>query len=234
LRRRGVRRLDVVVAAHGQDDHAAGLVRVVRELPVGELWLPLGSRDDPQIRPVVLAALERGVRVVPGPDADLAGRERAMLPSENDRSVAIIVAWRGLGVLLPGDVEADGEALVADAVARLSTRIVAAAIPHHGARSSSSRNLIDAARPAIAVAQAGRFSRFKHPHPSVVARWAGAGARVWQTGRDGAVELTIRERAATVRTWRWDRGWRTEATVPIATDPWRAAGPPADAPPGGP
>lgn len=224
LRRRRVHHLDVVIAAHGQADHAGGLAPVIRGLSVGELWVPRSSRDDPQLKEAVLAALEREVPVIPGPPPDLASKARAVLPLENDRGVVVAPSWRGRAVLLPADVEADGEEALLSALRGSGLSVVAVAVPHHGSRTSSTPALLDATRPEIAVVQAGRFSRFGHPAPHIVDRWSAAGARLWHAGLDGTIELTVGRDDLAVRTWRADRGWQREARVPLRGAPWQRAG----------
>ncbi len=186
--------------------------------------MPRSARGEPPLKPLVLAALARRVPVIPGPDAEIGSLERATLPIANDRSIVLLPSWDGVGVLLPADIEADGEAAIVQALRDEPVRVVAAAVPHHGARSSSGAPFVDAVRPPIAVVQAGRHHTFRHPAPEVVARWVRAGARLWNTAWDGTVEVTVTRDRAVVRTWRWDRGWRTERTLDLRGDPWRAAG----------
>ena len=63
LARLGVRRLDVLVASHGDRDHRGGLPSVLHGIEVGELWLPHGGLDDPAFTQVVEAARDRGVPI---------------------------------------------------------------------------------------------------------------------------------------------------------------------------
>ncbi len=66
-------------------------------------------------------------------------------------------------------------------------------VPHHGSRTSSSPEFLDAVRPAVAVFQAGYRNRFGHPAPDVVERYRMRGIAVvaspacgaWQWPHDG-------------------------------------------------
>ena len=79
--------------------------------------------------------------------------------------------------------------------------------PHHGSKTSSSEVFISAVQPRWVSVQAGYRSRFGHPHPDVVARYAQHGARLvrsdwsgaarWRFGADGSVAL---------EQWRLDHG----------------------------
>lgn len=219
LRRRGVRRLDVVVASHARPDHVGGLAAVVAALPVGEVWVPLEARGDHRLKPLVLAALQAEVPVIPGPPQEIGAEPRQWLAEPNDRSLVLAPSWQGRTVLLPSDLAEEGEAIVADLLSR--QEVVAVAAPRHGGRGSSTEALIEATRPQVVVAQAGRRSRFGHPTPEVVERWSRAGARVFQTGRDGTIELTISADQLDLRTWRWDRGWRSELSLTLPPEPER-------------
>jgi competence protein ComEC len=103
------------------------------------------------------------------------------------------VAFAGRGVLFAGDLEADGEG---ELVGRRDAGQVVAAdvlkVPHHGSRTSSSPELVDAVAPALAVMSLGWRNQFRFPAPEVVARYLTRGARVLRTDRDGAITLTIR------------------------------------------
>jgi competence protein ComEC len=116
------------------------------------------------------------------------------------------VAAGGTAMLLTGDIERGAErALVRAGLAPAAALLV----PHHGSRSSSSAELLAAARPQLAVAATGYRNRFGHPAPEVQARYAQAGARLLRTDRDGAVELRLSpdglgvqlERARRARYW---------------------------------
>jgi competence protein ComEC len=43
---------------------------------------------------------------------------------------------------------------------------------------------------------AGRFNRYGHPDPQILARLEHAGARVWRTDRDGTITVRVRRDGA--------------------------------------
>jgi competence protein ComEC len=108
--------------------------------------------------------------------------------------------------LMTGDIAMPQEDAM---VARgdLTADVVMAA--HHGSKGSSSPAFVTAVRAAHVVAQAGYLNSYRHPHPSVVARWQDAGAVLHRSDRDGAVVFTsgaeglkvVRERERRRRYW---------------------------------
>jgi competence protein ComEC len=193
----GVRRLDLVVATHADLDHRGGLPAVLRAVPVDALWIPSGGLGEPGFEAVVAAARARAVPVFERG----AGTPRARIGdlvvaplwpppgggsvARNDGSLVVRIEVAGRRVLLPGDLEAAGEAALVASGADLRADVVT--LPHHGSRSSSTALFLQAVAPAIAVASAPCRGRFEMPHTEVLERAHAADASVWWTGRDGAV-----------------------------------------------
>jgi competence protein ComEC len=80
-------------------------------------------------------------------------------------------------------------------------------VPHHGSRTSSTAAFLDAVQPQLAIVQAGYRSRFGHPAPDVLARYAERGIDVVRTDQcgawlwhDGAAHCT---RDVRRRYWHW-------------------------------
>jgi competence protein ComEC len=102
-------------------------------------------------------------------------------------------------MLLTGDIERGAEAeLVRAGLARADLLLV----PHHGSRTSSSADFLAAVQPRHAIAAVGYRSRFGHPHPEVLGRYAAAGLEFLRTDRDGAVTARLGAGAAALQTER--------------------------------
>jgi competence protein ComEC len=197
----GVRHLDLVVATHADLDHRGGLPAVLRAVPVDALWIPSGGLGEPGFEAVVAAARARAVPVfergagTPGSRVgDLMVAPLWPPPgggsvSRNDGSLVVRLEVAGRRVLLPGDLEAAGEAALVASGADLRADVVT--LPHHGSRSSSTALFLKAVAPAIAVASAPCRGRFEMPHAEVLERAHAADASVWWTGRDGAVLIGL-------------------------------------------
>lgn len=198
LKQAGVSRLDLAVLSHPHPDHALGLASALTQVPTERLWMPAGDGDGPLSRQVVAAARDARVEEVeaghpslrlgeatlevlgpPGP------RERELLEGANDRSVVLRVRHGDVTVLLPGDVEADGEA---ELVGQLDAVTVMKA-PHHGSRTSSTEALLARTKPRHVVFCVGRRNRYGFPHPEVEARYRAVGSECWRTDLDGAVTV---------------------------------------------
>ncbi len=105
----------------------------------------------------------------------------------NDKSVVLLVRHGDVTVLLPGDVEEEGEAALL-AEERLGPVTVMKA-PHHGSRTSSTEDFLARLRPRFAIFCVGRHNRFGFPHPEIEARYRTLGTECLRTDVHGAITL---------------------------------------------
>ena len=171
-------RLAAMIVTHDHVDHIGGAFAVLRELEVGELWLPPGIRHSARMSALAELARERGTAVglaQAGVVADLDGIPlRILAPARgaaargNDRSVVVLAGSAPSRLLLPGDLEDPGEeALLASEAALRAEALV---LTHHGSRHGSSLHFLQRVRPDWALVSAGRGNPFGHPHREVVER----------------------------------------------------------------
>ncbi len=109
------------------------------------------------------------------------------------------VLYGDVALLLTGDISSAIDRAIVPSLIPAKTRILKVA--HHGSRTSTSRELLDAWRPQIALISCGRGNPFGHPAPEVVERLTAAGARVYRTDRDGEITVETDGEHAFVRTF---------------------------------
>jgi competence protein ComEC len=78
-------------------------------------------------------------------------------------------------------------------------------VPHHGSRTSSTREFIAATQPRWAVFPVGYRNRFGHPKEAVVERYRASGAQVVRTDHAGAVLVRIDDAGIAVDSYRFLR-----------------------------
>jgi len=199
----GVRRLDLVIASHGDLDHRGGLPAVLRGIDVGRLWLPLGQADAPDFAALRAVARRRGIPVEErgAGSRPLQLGDLRVLPlwppwgyraaNRNDASLVVRVERGPHSLLLPGDLEARGEAGLLASGVELAADILV--VPHHGSRSSSTPAFLERVAARLAVISAPCAGRFPTPHIEVLERLRARDMDIWWTGRDGAVRVSLGE-----------------------------------------
>lgn len=185
----GVNSLDLAIVSHADNDHAGGMPAVLDEWPQAERLGGEPGRGD-----LVLHACRAGQRWsfdgvaihVLRPAA-----QDAADTSSNDHSCVVLVEGKGARLLLTGDISTRIEPAIAAEMDGDDARPLLLSVPHHGSNRSSSQAFIAALQPAMAVASAAWLSRFGHPHPLVLKRYANADARFLNTADSGAVMIHV-------------------------------------------
>ena len=196
LRARGVRALDVLLVTHADLDHLGGVQAVVRGIAVRELWISAQSAAHPAARALLAGAARRAVpvRLVGAGDTARLGELDVELlwppragrtATSNESSIVLRVRGAGSCALLPGDApRAIERALIGELGACAVLKL-----GHHGSRTSSAPEWIARLAPVVAIASAGRRPRAPLPHAEVRAELAGRGVALYETARDGAIEV---------------------------------------------
>ncbi len=214
----GVKRLDYVVLSHNHRDHIGGLHHIIERFHVGTLVLG-PERDDanPLEQELTTLCAARGVPIRRVRQGDMLPANGATIKvlhpppgwpaqqSENNHSLVVHIAWRGISLLLTGDIEAEAEALlVRDGLP--SVEVLKA--PHHGSPTSSTDALLLQTAPMIAVASLETpGARASLMPPDMVARYAAHDIALYRTDWHGGVRIRARKGRIEVDTARSDRGY---------------------------
>src|SRR6266513_2983448 len=202
LRAAGLTRLDLVVLSHEDSDHLGGALTVLESLEAEALAssLPPGHTLNAWVaaprRCLAAGPWEwDGVRFEFVHPVSLEKTTR-----RNNQSCVLRVASSGGSMLLTGDIERLAESQIIQTSKFPGTDVLL--VPHHGSRTSSSAEFIQAVAPRWAVVPVGYRNRFGHPSREVLERYRAAGAEVLRTDLDGAVLVRLAAAGIEVQTER--------------------------------
>lgn len=197
----GYSRIDHILATHADADHIQGLTDVAKNFGVGSAIFGRTPMKDPDFATLVGVLRRRGIPtelVARGDRFNFGGvTVEVLYPtasddpdaiSDNDHSVVLRFVYGSRAFLLTGDIERQAESALLNNGGNLAADLVK--VPHHGSRTSSTPDLIEATQAKYVVFSVGRNSPFGHPHPEVVERWRASGAAVMTTGERGTVSVS--------------------------------------------
>ena len=199
---RGFKQVDRVVVSHGDNDHFGGFKGLSNSLPIQQTLLTLG---------VFIRALQGNSFVGQKRYCDVSKRWQwvfknlsaetewiyfdILLPildsaggameDSNNNSCVLLIRWRTISILLPGDIEKKAERLLLENYQLPPIDLLVA--PHHGSKASSGQNFVEQLMPTHVVFSGGYGHHFGHPHPEVVARYSRFGSKLWSSAKNGAV-----------------------------------------------
>lgn len=107
----------------------------------------------------------------------------------NSESITLRIEGIGGSILLTGDLTKEGERKILATDIPLKTDILK--LGHHGSKTSSSREFLEAVSPRVAIASNGRRNKFHHPHRQVTERLDSLKIPLLNTSQKGTVQVTF-------------------------------------------
>jgi competence protein ComEC len=183
-----IRHLDVLVISHNDKDHRAGLADLLQNISVGTLY---SGELLPEVAPEQQVACRAGQSwhweeasfqfLAP---IDLNGQG-------NNASCVLKITLGEQSILFTGDIERkiEQELIRFFPPETLSSTLLVA--PHHGSKTSSSYEFIEAVSPEIVIYPTGFLNSYHHPHPDIVARYTHLGSKQFNTAQEGALRVKL-------------------------------------------
>lgn len=192
------RYIDLVILTHPEYDNIGGLIEVIKRYNIGAIITTGVVRDTNQYKewikiieqkniPIYIAQL--GGQIDFGnnikmdilyPFENLVGQE---VSNTNNSSIVGKLVYKDFEVLLTGDIEKSVERKLVNSGIDLKADVLK--VPHHGSKTSSTEEFLQAVNSVINIIQAGKDNKYGHPHQEVLERMA----NVFITGKSGDVEI---------------------------------------------
>ena len=167
--------LRYMIVTHPHEDHIGGCAAVLNAVPVGVIYSPVVEWDSKLFANIKKYAELQGAEIIipyEGECLELGGSIITILHcwpeawTVNDMSIVLRIDYGVTSFIFTGDAELYSEYMMIDSGLSLKANVLKVA--HHGSRSSSCQEFIDAINPQIAVISCGAQNKYGHPHPEVL------------------------------------------------------------------
>ena len=182
LWKKKIKHIDVVVLSHPHPDHVNGLVSIVKNFTVREVWT-----NGEKVRSEAFEEFERtiankgirklvlsrevghrtingvGVEVLHPPASPRHSPSKSYSKELNNHSLVLRLTYKDISLLLTGDISREVERDLMQTAPCLKSTILK--VPHHGSATSSSSAFLKAVQPEIALLSLGYENSFHLPQP---------------------------------------------------------------------
>jgi competence protein ComEC len=210
LRAEGIAKLDGFIVSHDDIDHSGGAASVLAQVPVG--WLA-SSFEFMEHTPK-----QKRIKCFAGQHwrwdniyfevlhPSLESYKNAEI-KDNNRSCVIKVTSQFGSILLAGDIEKEAEKGIlahslqanihepsGDAILKSTLKSDVIIAPHHGSKTSSTVEFLQAVGAKHSIFTVGYLNRFKHPKPLIEKRFEESGAFTYRSDYQGALLLNFTQK----------------------------------------
>ena len=230
LKKQGVESLDYVIGTHPDADHIGGLDVIVYKYNCEKVIMSDYEKDTRTYQELVDVIHDKNMKItypVVGEQYALGEAEFTIIApnsnsyggNANDYSVAILLEYGKNRFLFTGDAEEASEAEMLTNGIDISADVYKVA--HHGSRSASTQEFLNAVHPKYAVISCGEGNSYGHPHAEVLNRLRSMGVEVFRTDEQGSI---IASSDGENITWNcsatdsWQSGEQTESDRENAED----------------
>jgi competence protein ComEC len=202
-----ISKIDIVVLTHPHPDHLNGLLYILSNFEVGEVWTNGDAADSDNYREFLNIIEEKKIHhrsvsettqtlimnnvmieiLNPAEIVENRADNSRDFEKENNRSIVMRIVYKDISFLFPGDISEAAETRLAHSHRPMRSQIVF--IPHHGGFTSSSEAFLRRMLPEIAVVNCGVDNIYKFPHPEVLKRYSMLGTKIFRTDKNGAVDI---------------------------------------------
>jgi competence protein ComEC len=105
----------------------------------------------------------------------------------NDGSVVARLSYGSTSILLTGDAPVKTEKIILSENYSTELKSTILKVGHHGSRTSTSNNFLNAASPIYALISDGKDNKYGHPHKEVLNELGQFGAKILRTDLLGTI-----------------------------------------------
>lgn len=196
LRGMGINKLDILMLTHNDSDHTGGAAFVLQAIPT--VWVYSSLPDD---SPLLMQSESHKQHCTDNQHWVWEGITFEVLhPSidsyanqyikNNDRGCVLRISAGKNSILLTADIEKKSEKrLLIEHPDKLENTVLV--VPHHGSKTSSTADFVNAVRPRYAVITNGYLNSFGHPKKEVLERYLAQGSEISRSDNDGAILIKM-------------------------------------------
>lgn len=195
LKRRGVKKIDVLIATHPDTDHIGSMDYIIDKFKISHFYMPNAKTNSEAFYNLLDSCKEKNLKIeylTKGDrlKIDSSTTMEILSPStitdkNNLNSIVSLLNYKGYEFLFTGDAEKENESEILSSCNLPEIEFLKAG--HHGSSSSSTDEFIEKLKPEAVAISCGYNNDYGHPHRSVLDTFRKNGAVVYRTDKNGSL-----------------------------------------------
>ena len=195
LKRRGVKKIDVLIATHPDTDHIGSMDYIIDKFKISHFYMPEAKTDSEAFYNLLDSCGDKNLKIeylIKGDilKIDSSTTMEILSPStitdkNNLNSIVSLLNYKGYEFLFTGDAEKENESEILSSCNLPDIEFLK--VGHHGSSSSSTDEFIAKLKPEAVAISCGYNNDYGHPHRSVLNTFRENGSVVYRTDKNGSL-----------------------------------------------
>lgn len=195
-----VNKIDYLVATHPHEDHIGGLIGVINQHDIGQIYMPKVSHTTKAFEDLLLAIKNKGNKIKSAKAGTIifdteelnieiiAPEESNSDNNLNNHSAVIRLQYKNNSFLFTGDAEKESESKMVSSRYDLKSDVLK--VGHHGSNTSTTDSFLNKVEPKYAVISCGAGNTYGHPNDEVMSKLGTKDVTIFRTDLDGTIVAT--------------------------------------------
>ena len=195
LKRKGVKKIDVLIATHPDTDHIGSMDYIIDKFKISHFYMPEAKTDSEAFYNLLDSCKDKNLKIEYLTKGDVLKIDSStsmeiLSPStitdkNNLNSIVSLLNYKGYEFLFTGDAEKENESEILSSCNLPDIEFLKAG--HHGSSSSSTDEFIAKLKPDAVAISCGYNNDYGHPHRSVLDTFRENGSVVYRTDKNGTL-----------------------------------------------
>lgn len=203
---KGYTKIDYIFISHFDQDHVGGILTILQEIKVKKVIISKQGENTGNYQKFLEVIKEKGIPVTIVKKGDRVKIEKEIYfdilwpTSEliqenkiNNNSLIMKMYYYNFSVLFTGDIEEKAEKKILETYKNEKDKLVSHVlkVAHHGSKTSTIKEFLDAVNPKIALIGVGKNNMFHHPSEEVIDELKEYGISIYRTDERGEITIHV-------------------------------------------
>ena len=191
LKSKGITKIDLLIATHGDIDHIGYASNIMDEIKVENSWINKNQINELESKILNNTSSNNFKKL------EIINLNNQIKEDENNSSLVLYFKIYNLSFLIMGDA---GLKIEDEILKRYNlNNIDVLKVGHHGSKTSTGSNFIKALNPKFSIISVGRNNRYNHPHQEVLNNLKNT--QIYRTDEDGTIMFKIKKEKFKIKTY---------------------------------